>query len=150
MMKKPPAQYLIYAALLLAAFFAYWGVSFLKQRIEAGGPRAIAARMNIEELRNLDVKTVEDLELHAYAYQENETRAIPSLSRERLNTRVDGRLPAFKFKEFTFVVLHKWVNYSWGVAYGQGAHPECSTQFSFERLQDGVWIWFLDLEAKLE
>jgi hypothetical protein len=150
-MKKPPAKYLMYAALLLAAaFFAYRGVGFLKQRIEAGGPRAIAALINLEELRNLEVKTVEDLELHAYAYQENETRAIPSLSSERLNTMVDGRLPAFKFKEFTFVVLHKWVNYSWGVAYGQGTLPACPAEFSFEPLQDGVWIWTLDLEGRLK
>lgn len=140
---------LMYAALVLAAaFFAYRGVGFLKQRIEAGSPRAIVARINPDELRNLEVKTVEDLELHAYAYQENETRAIPSLSNERLNTMVEGRLPAFKFKEFTFVVLHKWINYSWGVAYGRGALPECPAEFFFEPLQEGVWVWTLDLEGK--
>ncbi|HEY8962555.1 MAG TPA: hypothetical protein VIM57_10150 [Luteolibacter sp.] len=150
-MKKPPAKYLMYAALfLVAAFSAYWGVSFLTQRIKASSPQAIAARINLEELRNLEVRTVEDLELHAYAYKENETRTIPSLSSERLNTRVDGRLPAFKFKEFTFVILHKWVNYSWGVAYGKGTPPESPAEFSFEPLQDGVWIWFLDLEGKLK
>jgi hypothetical protein len=140
---------LMYAALVLAAaFFAYRGVGFLKQRIEAGSPRAIVARINADELRNLEVKTVEDLELHAYDYQRNERREIPSLSHERLNMMADGRLPAFKFKDFTFVILYKWINCSWGVACRRGAPPEHPEEFTFEPSQEGVWVWYLDLEGK--
>lgn len=84
--------------------------------------------------------------LNGYAYERNEFRAIPSLSSERLNTMVDGKLPAFEYKEFKFVILHKWINFSWGVAYGQGSPTRYPTEFTFEPLRDGIWIWTLDLE----
>jgi hypothetical protein len=123
-------------------------VYVIRQHTGASGRRALAARINVSEITNLKVKTVDDPIEHGYAYDINEYRAIPSLAGEKLNTMQGDQLPAFEFKGFTFVILHKWVNSSSGVGTGVRPPIEYSPAFRFEWVRENLWIWTLDLESR--
>lgn len=136
---------------LLFAFvglIAFSSVIYLYHHTGAGGRRTIAAKINSSELRELSLKPIDDSVAHAYSYRRNEFRVIPSLGKERFNTMVNGQLPVFECNGFKFVILHKWVNSSWGIAYGTESPTNFPPRFEFERTQDDLWIWSLDLERE--
>ena len=145
-MKIMSKRTLIKLLFALIGLVVFSSVIYLFHRTGAGGRRTIATKINSSELRELSLKPIDNPLGHAYAYDINEFRVIPSLGKERLNTMIDGQLPVFKFNGFIFVILHKWVNSSWGVLHGSVSPTNFPSKFEFERVRDDLWIWTLNLE----
>lgn len=145
-MKRIAKRRLSILAVALIGLVVCSSLLFLFHQIGLGGRRTIAAKINASELRELSLKPIDDPIVHAYAYETNEFRVIPSLEKVRLNTMVEGKLPVFESNGFNFVILHKWVNSSSGVAYGSMSPTNFPSQFHFEQMQHDLWFWTLNLQ----
>ena len=94
----------------------------------------------------------DDLTMRSYAYERNQyVDAFPrATSRPKLADKT-GCVPVFKFGEDIFVLTHKWVNSSAGLAISIDPQFKQKIEaldhcFRVEHLRDSIYQWDVDME----
>ena len=101
------------------------------------------------EVAAVSVEHVGDPVVYAYGYDRCSYVSIPSIESraDDINVMASGRVPAFRYADGTYVVLHKGRNWSRGMVAGSyDVSDEKLWEFSFEPMGNGLAMWTLDLD----
>jgi hypothetical protein len=123
-----------------AAFVWLWLPPDTSDIVEDTDPSEVVA---------VSVERVDDPVFYAYGYDRCTYVSIPSIEAraDDINVMEGGRVPAFRYGDGIYVVLHKGRNWSRGMVAGRyDVGDEKLWQFSFEPMGNGLAMWTLDLQ----
>jgi len=106
---------------------------------------SIAETIKKEDVLAIMPKEVQKPSKHAYGSYQGEFYNIPSI-KSKINVMRDSKVPAFKYDDNTFIILHKGKGWSKGiVSSAVNANDPKLKDFTFKLLKNNLTLWTLDL-----